>query len=171
MVEMGKISDWLQVAGMFGVMASLVFVGLQMKQTQEIALSSIYQSRSDTTVEMTMAATNSPDVLSVLTKSYSGHADQLSMREAVAFEHYLGATVTMLENNHRQFEAGFLPEEHWQRNLQELKCALSSPVRRQMIMSWPYSESFTNVLRQVAAESDGRQEDCWVPHWDFVTRE
>jgi len=116
-METAKISDWLQVVGMFGV------------------------------------------------------ADQLTMREAVAFEHYLGATVTMFENNYRQFEAGFLPEDHWRRNLNELKCTLSSPVRRQIIMSWQFSESFTNVMRQITEEFDGRQEDCWLPNWDFVTRE
>jgi hypothetical protein len=42
MLDAAKISDWLQVIGMFGVIASLVFVGLQMKQTQEIALSNTY---------------------------------------------------------------------------------------------------------------------------------
>ena len=170
-METSKISDWLQVVGLFGVMASLVFVGLQMKQTQEIALSNIYQSRSDANVEMVMAATNSPLVISVLAKAYRGQADQLTMEEAVAFEHYLGATVTMIENNYRQFESGFLPEEHWQRNLRELKGTLSSPVRREIIMSWPWSESFTNLLRQITEEFDDRQEDTWLADWDFVTRE
>ena len=170
-METSKISDWLQVVGMFGVMASLVFVGLQMKQTQEIALSNIYQSRSDANVEMLMAATNSPEVISVIAKAYRGQADQLTMEEAVAFEHYLGATVTMIENNYRQFESGFLPEEHWQRNLRELKGTLSSPVRREIIMSWWWSESFTNLLRQITEEFDDRQEDTWVTDWDFVTRE
>ena len=32
-----KLNDWLQVLGMFGIMASLVFVGLQVKQTDVIA--------------------------------------------------------------------------------------------------------------------------------------
>ena len=31
-----KLSDWLQVIGIFALVASLVFVGLQMKQSQEI---------------------------------------------------------------------------------------------------------------------------------------
>jgi len=34
-----RLNEWLQVAGLFGVIASLMFVGLQMKQQQEIALS------------------------------------------------------------------------------------------------------------------------------------
>jgi hypothetical protein len=41
-----KINDWLQVVGLFGVIASLVFVGLQMRQDREIALSEAYQDRT-----------------------------------------------------------------------------------------------------------------------------
>jgi hypothetical protein len=121
MLNSAKISDWLQVIGMFGVVASLLFVGLQMKQTHEIALSSIYQSRSDATVEQSMATTGSPELLSALSKVYRGREHELSMPEAVAFEHYLGASMTMFENNHRQFEMGFLSNEHWQRAAREYR--------------------------------------------------
>jgi len=40
-----KLNDWMQVFGIFALVASLVFVGLQMKQTHETALSNAYQSR------------------------------------------------------------------------------------------------------------------------------
>ncbi len=36
--------DWLQVIGVFGVIASLVFVGLQLRQSHEIALVAPYQA-------------------------------------------------------------------------------------------------------------------------------
>jgi len=32
-----RLNDWMQVVGIFALVASLVFVGLQMRQTQEIA--------------------------------------------------------------------------------------------------------------------------------------
>lgn len=38
-----RIQDWLQIVGMFGVIASLVFVGLEMRQTKDIAISAGYQ--------------------------------------------------------------------------------------------------------------------------------
>jgi hypothetical protein len=97
---MSKINDWLQVVGMFGVIASLIFVGLQMKQTHQIALSEIYQSRSDASASMSMSTASSPELLSALSKIYSGRSAELTMPEAVAFEHYLGANLTMFENNH-----------------------------------------------------------------------
>ena len=63
MANMAKINDWLQVVGMFGLIASLVFVGMQIKQDHEIALSGIYQARSDATVNSSLAAINSPAFL------------------------------------------------------------------------------------------------------------
>ena len=35
-MDSAKLNDWLQVAGIFALVASLVFVGLQMKQAEEI---------------------------------------------------------------------------------------------------------------------------------------
>ena len=50
-----KLNDWMQVVGIFALVASLIFVGLQMKQTQEIALSDAYQSRAATVIDMITA--------------------------------------------------------------------------------------------------------------------
>jgi len=44
-MDSAKLNDWLQVIGLFGVIAGLAFVGLQMKQEQKIALSAAYQAR------------------------------------------------------------------------------------------------------------------------------
>jgi len=38
-MDSAKLNDWMQVIGIFAVVASLIFVGLQMKQAQDIALS------------------------------------------------------------------------------------------------------------------------------------
>ena len=35
-----KVRDWLEIIGLISIAASLIFIGLQMKQTQEIALAS-----------------------------------------------------------------------------------------------------------------------------------
>ena len=46
-----KLNEWMQVVGIFSVVASLVFVGLQMIQDREIALAGQYQERSAIAVE------------------------------------------------------------------------------------------------------------------------
>jgi len=54
-MDSAKLNDWMQVIGIFALVASLIFVGLQMKQTHEIALSDAYQSRAATVIEMITA--------------------------------------------------------------------------------------------------------------------
>ena len=165
MADMSKLNDWLQVVGMFGVIASLIFVGLQMQQAHQIALSEVYQSRSDASVSMSMSTVSSPELLSAVAKAYSDRHGDLTMPEAVALEHYLGANITMFENNHRQYELGFLSEEHWQRSLEELRCTLAHPVHRQMIFSWYYRESFEEIMRSLINEVDESDASCWAVDW------
>jgi hypothetical protein len=43
-MESARLNGWMQVTGIFAVVGSLIFVGLQMKQTQAIALSDAYQA-------------------------------------------------------------------------------------------------------------------------------
>lgn len=47
--------DWAQVAGVFALVGSLVFVGLQMRQTQQIALAAQYQARAESAHAMLLA--------------------------------------------------------------------------------------------------------------------
>lgn len=167
MVDTAKISDWLQVVGMFGVIASLLFVGLQMKQTQEIALSSTYQARSDATVETLISAIASPAFLSATSKMYANKAADWTSQEAVAMEFYLGADMTMFENNHQQYEMGFLGEEHWQRNLAELKCTLEYPEYRKLIMTWFYRESFMKIIKDIIDQTGENPSGCWDFDWPY----
>jgi hypothetical protein len=39
------LNDWLQIVGMVAIVASLVFVGMQLKQSQDIAIAAQYQAR------------------------------------------------------------------------------------------------------------------------------
>ena len=171
MVDTSRINEWLQVVGMFGVIASLIFVGLQMKQTQQIALSGTYQARSDATVESLVAVISSPEFLSVSAKIYANKFDELTMQEAVAWEYFLGAEMTMFENNHQQYEMGFLSEEHWQRNVAELKCKFELPLNRQMMANWFYRESFNNVIEEIVDQVSEDRTGCWDIGWPYLVAE
>ncbi len=171
MADAAKINDWLQVIGMFGLIASLIFVGMQIRQDRQIALSSIYQARSDATVEYAMSATNSPEVLNAIAKIYSNKSDELTLQEAVALEYLLGANMTMFENNHQQYLAGFLSQEHWQRNLEELRCEIDWPGARQLISGWDYRESFEKVLDEIIEQAIQNPTGCWDVGWPYALAE
>jgi hypothetical protein len=171
MVDTSRINEWLQVVGMFGVIGSLIFVGLQMKQTQQIALSGTYQSRSNATVDSLVAVIGSPEFLSANAKIYKNKSDELTMQEAIAWEYYLGAEMTLFENNHQQYELGFLSEEHWQRNVAELSCKFELPLNRKLMASWFYRESFMNVIEEAIKRASENRTGCWDTEWPFPLSE
>ena len=53
-----SIDAWIQLIGMLSVVASLIFVGIEMRQSQQIALAAQQQSRTQVWSEMTNVYTD-----------------------------------------------------------------------------------------------------------------
>ena len=83
-MDSAKVSDWMQIIGIFALVASLIFVGLQMKQSQDIAIAAQYQSRADTALEYYLAQMQSDQALSSRGKALS--KDAISGRLPTAFK-------------------------------------------------------------------------------------
>ena len=163
-----KLNDWLQIIGLFGVIGSLFFVGLQLKQSQDIAVSETYQNRTTMANDLNSASISSPEFLSAVSKVYLNKIDELTMPEAVALEYYIGSILLLIENNHLQFEAGYLTQEHWQANLDELTCMFSVPLSRQIAHAWDFRESFRTVMSDVVRELPDDAPNRWAEYgWKF----
>jgi hypothetical protein len=120
-VDSAKLNDWLQVFGIFALVASLIFVGMQMKLDREIALSAIYQARSDASMIIRMAPLESEALLSATAKRVFGSDEELTPEEEVALFSRITGNMIYLENVHFQYMNGFISEEHWQTNREEIK--------------------------------------------------
>jgi hypothetical protein len=120
-----KINDWMQVVGIFALVASLIFVGLQMRQTQEIALSAAYQARIQTSVDMLTARAANQDALA----AYYGPQTDEDLERLAPEKRWAGrlhAFILMLvyDNIHFQYEEGFISEEDWQNVLVDMTGAI-----------------------------------------------
>jgi len=153
-VDSAKLNDWMQVVGIFSVVASLIFVGLQMKQTQEIALAAAYQERATSSIERMIARASSPEYTSGKAKIDRGDFDSITPEERVSLEEFLAAYIVMVENHHYQYLSGFLPEEHWLRNVTEMKCIFSILLNRDLIGGWTFRASFQKVLDEIIADAE-----------------
>lgn len=171
MADMNKINEWLQIIGMFGLIASLIFVGMQIRQDHEIALSGIYQARNDISVQSSMDAISSTEFLNASAKIYADRAHDLTMQEAVAFEYYIGATMTNFESNHQQFLMGYLSEEHWQRNIRELECILDLPFTREVVAVWDFRDSFEQLVDEIIENAIRNPSGCWSYGWSYPVAE
>ena len=156
-----RLSDWLQVIGMFGVIASLIFVGLQMKQNHEIALSATYQARAQLVNDTNNSASSSPEFTSATAKIYSGRLDEITLNERVSLEYHLAASVGVFENIHFQHESGYLPDDHWDKTVDDMHCMFSLPLYRELIVGWSFRPAFEEVLNAAKKRATADPSDCW----------
>ena len=122
-MDSAKISDRMQVVGIFALVASLVFVGMQMQQDREIARVMIYQSRASILAEVSMAAASSPEAMSAAIKSRYGDPSKeiqvddwpapITAQDMVLGAYHVAALMALADNAFFQYQEGFLPAEHW----------------------------------------------------------
>ena len=133
--------DWIQAVGMAAVIASLIFVGLQLKQSQEIAIAAQYQARLDAASGHYTAILQSDAGLRVIGADImvdiaSDEAAPPEFKawaasqpvEELAFR-AIGATLLLKshDNVYFQYQSGFLSEEAWEALRVQLNVALDDP--------------------------------------------
>ena len=162
-MDSAKLNDWLQVLGIFALVASLIFVGLQMRQDREIALSGIYQARAQMTVDINLASTVPEDFVSATAKIYAGDIDAITPEELVTLEYNQAASIVLMENNHYQYESGYLSESHWAKSRRDLYCMLSLPLNRTLLAGWEFRPGFQEVIDEEMDRAVNDPSDCWNP--------
>jgi len=136
-----KLNDWLQVIGMAAIVASLIFVGLQLKLSQEIAIAAQYQARSDSLREQFSAFLESEAGMRVIGTDLLGDmlaSDSVPVEvktwaseqpvEELAFR-AIGAYVSLksYDNLYFQYQSGFLSDEAWTAMRAQLRDGLQDP--------------------------------------------
>ena len=158
---MNKLREWLEIIGLFSVVASLVFVGLQMKQSHEIALSQASQARTAMSLETIVSTAENPLFVSAFSKGRRG--EEQSLEEQAATSQYALAILFAYEDQYIQFSNGFLSEERWNASMVGLKRFLTDdstiPVRYAYERAPArYLTSFQAIVDELIAELDGANE-------------
>ena len=118
-MDSAKLNDWMQVVGIFALVASLIFVGLQMKQSQEIALAAQYQARAEAAQNLFMTMQESGISMSTMRNPMN----EKTPEELVAAYNLAVWGWTQYDNHFYQYNAGFLDDESWEglsRRIQDL---------------------------------------------------
>ncbi len=120
-MKLQKLRDWLEIVGLFSVVASLVFVGLQMRQDHKIQLSQAYQARTAIAAEWNTALASNPVALSGYHKAIEGRDTEITPTEHRSLHRMIVGVLYLYDNAHYQYQQGFVSEEFWlstQGNLQ-----------------------------------------------------
>lgn len=97
----------VELIGIAAIVASLIFVGLQLKQGHEIALADQYQARAEAYMEFALAGIEADWVIPPLRIRVG---DETLARDISAVMWHW----TYFDNNHFQYQSGFLNDESWQ---------------------------------------------------------
>jgi hypothetical protein len=155
-----KPANWKDIAELIGIgaiVASLIFVGLQMKQSQDIAIASQYHARAALSVQNFNAEMESGDLKFWGSRGQWDVDDDLSIEDRGRAALRAATYLTIVDNNFYQYEAGFLEEDLWQNQLNGLKGQLRRNGRiRDMIRARMnlYRPSFLNLANELLDEMD-----------------
>jgi hypothetical protein len=173
-MKSGNWKDVAEILGILAIVASLIFVGLQLKQSQDIAIAQQYQDRSATAVEWYVARMQSdlaidlatlrldadnPDEGSTMGIQMSlGDSDPRLIAQAY-LEHR--SNMTMFDNLHFQFEHGFMLEDAWRAFRTRLKVLLTNELNAEMYrqQSDQYRGSFQLMCSEILSEIASEQEE------------
>jgi len=133
-VKSDKLRDWLEIVGIFAVVASLVFVGLQMRQAHKISLSQAYQSRTATAAEWNNALAANPVALSAYRKAIEGRDEDITPEEHQSLFRMIAGVLYLYDNAHYQYQEGFVSEEFWATTRTNMKGLMSHSATNAMVM-------------------------------------
>ena len=145
--------DWkgaAELVGIAAIVASLIFVGLQLRQTEVIARATLYQMRSDAGRELVGIVLENPEVSGAFFQSEVS----LDPHELVKLRWIALAVFTHYENSHHLYQTGLLSEEQWKSDRRQLGDLLMSV---QMRVFWDedkatYRESYAIEIESIIAE-------------------
>jgi len=164
-----KKSNWKDIAELIGIaaiVASLLFVGLQMKQSQDIAIAAQYQERANTAIEYYSGFMSEPAISDRGKRMIEdGFFDTFptAVRESISSETPVATALaylrfrmamTMQDNNYFQYESGFMSEGAWQSQRNRFQKLFSNELFAATYLNEKseYRPSFQQLCDQLLAE-------------------
>ncbi len=151
-MDANKLSRWLQILGLAGLIASLLFVGLELRQSREIAIADIYQQRAALVIQV-QTSMFSPEQYR---EAYDAQAvdEPLTASEKSLLQFAQNPWFSYWENNHFQYQVGLLSEEQWIASRNSMWHRMQEPIYREWWeterLEW--RESFAQTVDEVVAE-------------------
>ncbi len=169
--------SWKDIAEFIGIgaiVASLIFVGLELQQQQKIAIAAQYQERSKTAIDYFLEISERPvyqqrtaerlrrryDV-SDLTREDRELLENGSPKEICDWFIQAQINLLMFDNNYFQYESGFASEDTWQNQRERLKWLLqTNSFARQEIRTFGsrFRPTFVDVLSPLIDEIESGDE-------------
>ena len=125
-MDSSQFREWLEVVGIFGVLASLIFVGLQMSQDRTIAQATLYQMRADAVREMMAIRIEHSDIMLLVEQP----VESLGPEEFLPVNSAIMGHMSHFENTHNLYQLGLLNREQWDSDIPIICDMFEAPLVR-----------------------------------------
>ena len=167
--------QFVEIAGLIAIVASLVFVGMQLLLDRELAAAEQYSFRAESRMETLRAHLGSDDYISAMVTVFESdgrappfydeefaklaNQNNVSTREVIIF--WIEEELNMLtwDNLYYQYNQGLLEEEFWLGAKQSLIFALQSPFRRALLINGYFRRPINNLIDELLNELDLEQQN------------
>ena len=134
-MDSAKLNDYVQIVGIAALVASLVFVGLQLKQAQEVAIAGQYQDRYATATEFWIAREQSDVQVRSTGQSAMrrwglpiGFDEEITPDEFGSRYLFARIVLAQFDNHHFQYLAGYSTDEIWAVHQTQLRDIVALPL-------------------------------------------
>jgi hypothetical protein len=107
-----KLNSWLGLLANIGVIAGIVILSFEIRQSTEVAISSAELDVSNMQTEFHLRLAENADLARLFNVGLR-NPEQLTDVEIAQFEFMVAGSFLFMEGAYKQYQRGFLPEDGW----------------------------------------------------------
>ena len=147
-----SLDTWIQLIGLISVLGGLVFVGLQMEQTQKIAIAGQVQARAEMNVNRILnGLEGNLDANRLFNISSTDFQNLESQEKFVARQMHTWMGI-MFENNFAQYQMGLLTDDYWKQQEERIRSWWEKCELRPSGQQVPSFQAYLDSLHQTCGE-------------------
>ena len=146
-----SLNVWVQLIGLLSIVGGLVFVGLEMRQSQQIAIGAQQQSRAQMSVEgayVWLETGLDPAIM------YKTNTRNFTQEETFAVRNEVNAWLYIYESDYEQYQLGLMSEEIWKAKEKGLNMLLNVCIAADVyeFRSPAFSDEFRAIVESLPIE-------------------
>ena len=151
-----EVGQMLTILANLGVIASLVFVGLQVRQEVVATRSATVLQLKDSWVQLNLASATSVDLADAFQAVETQGWKDANYRAKSLVTGFYRTLFHNWSNAFFQYRNGTLDESQWTPHWREVVVSSNDPIARQIWSDWGhiYDDTFRELMEELIAESD-----------------